>query len=158
MLLRSLGPAQVHDQLCAGGLPTNLVTGQERREVAGARHTACTTEMASTSRAVDVAVSGTAGWPGLWMLLLVLCRRGSGADRCRRVSGDDHAGGLVKLPTLPSRQVLDEIQMLGDESRGWAFTRALLGLPAHTLHVCGDPAALPLLERIVAETGQQVAC
>ncbi len=44
--------------------------------------------------------------------------------------------------------------MLGDESRGWAFTRTLLGLPARTLHVCGDPAALPLLERVVAETGQ----
>ena len=47
--------------------------------------------------------------------------------------------------------------MLGDESRGWAFTRALLGLPARTLHVCGDPAALPLLERVVAETGEGVA-
>lgn len=50
-------------------------------------------------------------------------------------------------------QVIDEIQMLADESRGWAFTRALLGMPARTLHVCGDPAALPLLERIVEETG-----
>lgn len=50
-------------------------------------------------------------------------------------------------------QVLDEVQMVADESRGWAFTRALLGLPARTLHVCGDPAALPLLERILAETG-----
>lgn len=47
----------MHDQLCAGGLPTNLVTGQERRQVAGARHTACTTEMASTSHPIDVAVS-----------------------------------------------------------------------------------------------------
>ncbi|KAI7835705.1 hypothetical protein COHA_010398 [Chlorella ohadii] len=53
-------------------------------------------------------------------------------------------------------QVLDEIQMLGDESRGWAFTRALLGLPARTLHVCGDPAALPLLERVMAETGDRL--
>lgn len=51
--------------------------------------------------------------------------------------------------------MLDEIQLLSDENRGWAFTRALLGLPARTLHVCGDPAALPLLERIAAETGPQ---
>ncbi|KAL4437560.1 hypothetical protein ABPG77_003541 [Micractinium sp. CCAP 211/92] len=94
---------QVHDQLSSSGLPCNLVTGQERREV-GAPHTACTTEMASTRRAVDVAV-------------------------------------------------LDEVQMMGDESRGWAFTRALLGVPAAEVHVCGDPAALPLLERIAAETG-----
>lgn len=46
------------------------------------------------------------------------------------------------------------MQLLGDESRGWAFTRALLGLPARTLHVCGDPAVLPLLQRIAEETGE----
>lgn len=46
--------------------------------------------------------------------------------------------------------------MLSDESRGWAFTRALLGLPARTLHVCGDPAVLPLLRAIVAETGDHL--
>ncbi len=51
--------------------------------------------------------------------------------------------------------VLDEVQLLADRSRGWAFTRALLGLPARTLHVCGDPAALPLLERLCAEAGER---
>ena len=94
---------QVYDQLASGGLPCNLVTGQERREV-GAAHTACTTEMASVRSVVDVAV-------------------------------------------------VDEIQMLADANRGWAFTRALLGVPARTLHVCGDPAVLPLLRRIAQETG-----
>lgn len=54
-------------------------------------------------------------------------------------------------------QVLDEVQMMGDASRGWAFTRALLGIPACEVHVCGDPAALPLLERIAAETGERAA-
>jgi len=52
---------QVHDRLSSSGLPCNLVTGQERQE-AGAAHTACTTEMASTRRVVDVAVS-LALWP-----------------------------------------------------------------------------------------------
>ena len=37
--------------------------------------------------------------------------------------------------------VVDEIQMVADPSRGHSFTRAILGIPAHTLHVCGDPAA-----------------
>lgn len=27
--------------------------------------------------------------------------------------------------------VIDEVQMLGDRTRGWAWTRALLGLAAH---------------------------
>jgi ATP-dependent RNA helicase SUPV3L1/SUV3 len=81
------------------------VTGQERREELGARHTACTVEMASHRAVVDVAV-------------------------------------------------VDEVQMLADHSRGWAWTRALLGVPARTLHVCGDPAVLPLLEKIAGETGR----
>ena len=52
--------------------------------------------------------------------------------------------------------VLDEIQMMGDGSRGWAWTRALLGLPAKRLHVCGDPAVLPLLERLAGECGDKL--
>ena len=48
---------------------------------------------------------------------------------------------------------VDEIQMLGDPLRGAAWTRALLGLPAKQLHLCGNPAALPLIQRIVRETG-----
>lgn len=50
--------------------------------------------------------------------------------------------------------VVDEIQMMADPLRGHAFTSALLGLPAQQLHVCGDPAAWPLLQKIVSETGQ----
>ncbi|KAM0683394.1 RNA helicase [Mitosporidium daphniae] len=44
--------------------------------------------------------------------------------------------------------VIDEIQMMSDPDRGWAFTHALLGLPAKEIHVCGEPAILPLLKRI----------
>ena len=46
-----------------------------------------------------------------------------------------------------------QVQMMGDRARGHAFTRALLGLPATALHVCGDAAAWPLLQSILAETG-----
>ena len=41
--------------------------------------------------------------------------------------------------------VIDEIQMIGDESRGWAWTRALQGVPANEIHLCGDASALPLV-------------
>ena len=44
--------------------------------------------------------------------------------------------------------VIDEIQMMSDADRGWAFTHALLGLPAREIHVCGEPAAIPLLKKI----------
>ena len=49
--------------------------------------------------------------------------------------------------------MVDEIQMLADGSRGHAFTRAILGLPAATLHLCGDAAALPLLRQLIADAG-----
>lgn len=47
---------QIADRLNADGVPCNLVTGQEIKEVPGARHTACTVEMADLDREVEVAV------------------------------------------------------------------------------------------------------
>lgn len=38
--------------------------------------------------------------------------------------------------------------MISDKSRGWSWTRALLGLPAHSIHVCGDSAATDLLSQL----------
>lgn len=49
--------------------------------------------------------------------------------------------------------VIDEIQMIGDEARGSAWTRALLGVPAREVHVCGDPAAEPVVAALAAATG-----
>jgi hypothetical protein len=45
---------QVADRLTSMGVPCNLVTGQEIRRVKGARHTACTVEMADLTTRVDV--------------------------------------------------------------------------------------------------------
>lgn len=69
---------QVHDQLCAGGLPCSLVTGQERREMEGARHVACTAETASTRAVVDVAVRGTACMGGRCVAWQGACSTGLG--------------------------------------------------------------------------------
>lgn len=38
--------------------------------------------------------------------------------------------------------VIDEIQMIADPARGHAWTRALLGLRAREIHVCGGLEAL----------------
>lgn len=96
---------EVYDTFNADGLYCNLITGQERRELPGAEHTACTVEMVNMQRRVDVAV-------------------------------------------------IDEIQMIGDESRGWAWTRALMGAPANEVHLCGDGSALPLVRKICEEMGE----
>ncbi|MCJ2028522.1 helicase [Methylobacterium sp. J-043] len=43
--------------------------------------------------------------------------------------------------------VIDEIQMLSDPDRGWAWTNALFGVPAKTVIVCGSDDALSYVRR-----------
>jgi ATP-dependent RNA helicase SUPV3L1/SUV3 len=52
--------------------------------------------------------------------------------------------------------VIDEIQMLADETRGWAWTNAFIGVLAKEVHVCGEERALPLIERLAAGMGDKV--
>lgn len=46
--------------------------------------------------------------------------------------------------------------MLGCRNRGFSFTRALLGLAADELHLCGDPAAVPLIKQMLKVTGDDL--
>ncbi|XP_030653597.1 ATP-dependent RNA helicase SUPV3L1, mitochondrial isoform X2 [Nomascus leucogenys] len=52
--------------------------------------------------------------------------------------------------------VIDEIQMIRDPARGWAWTRALLGLCAKEVHLCGEPAAIDLVTELMYTTGEEV--
>lgn len=49
--------------------------------------------------------------------------------------------------------VLDEVQMVGDKERGWAWTNAILGIQASEIHLCGEESVLPLMNKIVKLTG-----
>ena len=44
---------------------------------------------------------------------------------------------------------------MGDKERASAWTRALLGLPAAELHLCGDPSAKSLVRRICKEMDEE---
>ena len=44
--------------------------------------------------------------------------------------------------------VIDEIQMMRDPERGWAWTRALLGVAAEEVHVCGEASTIQLVQDI----------
>lgn len=88
-------------------VPCDLITGQEREEVDGAKHKAVTVEMADVTSEYSCAV-------------------------------------------------VDEIQMLGCRTRGFSFTRALLGIAADELHLCGDAAAVPLIQEILKATEDNV--
>lgn len=46
--------------------------------------------------------------------------------------------------------------MLADDTRGGAWSRALLGLPAHEVHVCGEPGAVSLIKHMLSGIGDSV--
>ncbi|XP_054805618.1 DExH-box ATP-dependent RNA helicase DExH16, mitochondrial isoform X2 [Prosopis cineraria] len=98
---------EVSKRLNRAKVPCDLITGQEREEVEGAKHKAVTVEMADVTSKYHCAV-------------------------------------------------IDEVQMLGCKMRGFSFTRALLGIAADELHLCGDPAAVPLIQEILKVTGDEV--
>lgn len=52
--------------------------------------------------------------------------------------------------------IIDEIQQIRDPGRGWAWTRALLGLIADEIHVCGEPGTVELLKRLCETTGEDL--
>lgn len=49
--------------------------------------------------------------------------------------------------------IIDEIQMIADKQRGWAWTNAVLGLQAKEIHLCGDQRSLRLISKLINITG-----
>jgi superfamily II DNA/RNA helicase len=47
--------------------------------------------------------------------------------------------------------VIDEAQLMSDRSRGWAWTRAVLGVYAREIHVCCSKNALDVLIKLIKE-------
>ena len=62
---------------------------------------------------------------------------------------------MVKLDKEYDVAVIDEIQMINDQQRGWAWTRALLGLRAKEIHVCGDRSAMELISDLAFLTSDE---
>lgn len=51
--------------------------------------------------------------------------------------------------------VIDEIQMIGDSERGWAWTQAVLGVQAKEVHLCGEERAVELIQSLCATIGDK---
>jgi ATP-dependent RNA helicase SUPV3L1/SUV3 len=76
-----------------------------------------------------------------------------------RVLPDDATHIARTIETLDLHRVvdvcvIDEVQMLGDPSRGWAWTQAMIGAPAKLVVLTGAPEAIPLVEHLLAMTGE----
>jgi ATP-dependent RNA helicase SUPV3L1/SUV3 len=52
--------------------------------------------------------------------------------------------------------VIDECQLFGDESRGWAWTQAFLGLKAKEIHLCGSVSMLPIVHNLCKLTNDTI--
>ncbi|CAA0829307.1 ATP-dependent RNA helicase SUV3L- mitochondrial [Striga hermonthica] len=63
---------------------------------------------------------------------------------------------MVSTDELYDVAVIDEIQMRADSCRGYVWTRALLGLKADEIHLCGDPSVLNVVRRICSDTGDEL--
>nr|CAG4646846.1 EOG090X01V1 [Megafenestra aurita]SVE92244.1 EOG090X01V1 [Megafenestra aurita] len=63
---------------------------------------------------------------------------------------------MVSVNTPYEVAIIDEIQMLKDPSRGWAWTRALLGVAAEEVHVCGEAAAIDVVKEIMLSANEEV--
>ena len=60
---------------------------------------------------------------------------------------------MANLDRVYDVAIIDEIQMINDPTRGWAWTRAFLGLQANEIHLCGDQTSIDLLTDLSFLTG-----
>lgn len=67
-----------------------------------------------------------------------------------------HYSSTIEMARLSDRFeccVIDEIQMLTDSQRGWAWTRALVNIQADEIHICGDHSVLELVKQVLELCG-----
>ena len=60
---------------------------------------------------------------------------------------------MVQLDKEFDVAVIDEIQTIKNEDRGWAWTRALLGLNCKEIHVCGEKSAVDIVQALSEKCG-----
>ncbi|KAF8401729.1 hypothetical protein HHK36_012675 [Tetracentron sinense] len=196
---------EVAKRLNKAKVPCDLITGQEREEIDGAKHKAVTVEMADVTVDYHCAVideiqafqhqtDEIMEKKPTWNRLIEVRESLTGAEVTQQPKGN-HSTLLVeeslysKVQTakigmaiaeenpeflssfhfqnikkiiFPSHVIVDVcylclvFQMVGCRTRGFSFTRALLGISVDELHLCGDAAAVPLIQEILEVTGDAV--
>lgn len=63
---------------------------------------------------------------------------------------------MADLATEVDVALIDEIQMIADPQRGWAWTAAVAGLPAREVIMMGSADAIPIIQAIAARTGDDL--
>ncbi|KAF4635390.1 hypothetical protein G7Y89_g2698 [Cudoniella acicularis] len=63
---------------------------------------------------------------------------------------------MVPLNAKVEVAVIDEIQMMGDEERGWAWTQAFMGVEATEVHLCGELRTVQLISKLCTAMGDKL--
>ncbi|KAH0550032.1 ATP-dependent RNA helicase SUV3 homolog, mitochondrial isoform X1 [Cotesia glomerata] len=90
------------------------------------------------------------------------CDLVTGEERLFAINEDnpaEHVACTVEMARIDVHRevaIIDEIQLLKDNDRGWAWTRALLGIPADEIHLCGEAGAIDLVKKICATMDEEV--
>ncbi|KAL1593213.1 RNA helicase [Paraconiothyrium brasiliense] len=63
---------------------------------------------------------------------------------------------MAPLNTALDVAVIDEIQMINHNQRGWAWTSAFLGVQAREVHLCGEARTVPIIKELCALVGDKV--
>ena len=74
-------------------------------------------------------------------------------------SSDTHISATVEMVPLGQEfevAVIDEVQMLSDPDRGWAWTNAIFGVNAKTVYLVGAPQSENLLRKMAAKTNEHI--
>ena len=129
------------------------------------------TNSGKTYQALRRLESANTGWYGGPLRLLaheIFNRMNKKGIKCNLITGEEIRVVDIDAPitsstiemfsesTIYDVAVLDEIQMLADPQRGFAWTSALLGLKAKEIHLCGEEAAVPLVSKIAEELGEEI--
>ena len=72
------------------------------------------------------------------------------------IDGARHQSSTIEMLSLKTHYdvaVIDEAQMIADRARGGAWTAAIMGVCADTVHVCAAPEAEQRLIRIIEDCG-----
>ncbi|KAJ7385590.1 ATP-dependent RNA helicase supv3l1, mitochondrial [Desmophyllum pertusum] len=92
----------------------------------------------------------------------VHCDLMTGEDRQWAISSVEPANHIASTIEMCSTRrpydcaVIDEIQMIKDSDRGWAWSRALLGLPCPEIHLCGESSAINVVQRLVSSCDDEM--
>ena len=80
-------------------------------------------------------------------------------EECTEVAGARHVSSTVEMANFHNEvdvAVIDEAQMIADPDRGHNWTAAILGMPAHELHICCAPHAARIVRELVALCGDTI--